>query len=382
MLKKIYNIIFIVAFLAVIATPLVLTDFSSGGISEDENRTLAAFPALTVEGKWNSSFTGEFETWFMDHLGLRQKLITTNATLQFRVFDRMLDKSNYHIGRNGDINYADGYMLLDYAHMNLRTEEEVAKIGQSYQTISDWFEERDIPFYYVQCYDKHSIYPEQFTDAVKQVGDVSKTDQVIQYLKAQTTVNTVSLKEPLLAAKEQYEVYSNWGDPTHWTPRGAFLGYQYIMEQINADREVPLRVLQEEDYEITTYNAGITLNQVVHEDDFIEAFAIRAPKAARVDKSVMGKWAEDERHSAWKNPEAGSDAKLLLMCDSYINSFIVADLAESFSEVWLVWGDYTGDLPELTEIYQPDVVIYECAERVDRSEGVCAFAEELRAEFP
>ena len=25
------------------------------------------------------------------------------------------------------------------------------------------------------------------------------------------------------------------------------------------------------------------------------------------------------------------------MCDSYINSFIVEDFAESFSEVWLVW---------------------------------------------
>lgn len=378
MLKKIYNIIFIAAFLAVLAVPLALTDFSSGGISEDENRTLAAFPSLTVEGKWNAAFTKEFETWFMDHLGLRQELITANAALQFRVFDRLLDQSDYHIGPHGDINYADVYMLEDYAHMNLRTEEEVAQIGQSYQTVSDWFEDRGIPFYYVQCYDKHSIYPEQFTDTVKQVGDISKTDQVIEYLQKQTTVNTISLKAPLLAAKESYEVYSNWGDPTHWTPRGAFIGYQYIMEHVNADREEPLRVLQEADYEIATYNAGITLNKVVHEDDFIESFTIRDPRAQKVDKSVMGKWAEDIRHSAWKNPEAGSDAKLLLMCDSYINSYIVADLAESFSEVWLVWGDHTGDLPELTEVYQPDVVIYECAERVDRSATICKFAQELR----
>lgn len=378
MFKKIYNLIFIVAFLAVLAVPLALTDFSSGGISEDENRTLSDFPALTVDGKWNSAFTQEFETWFMDHMGLRQKLITANATLQFRVFDRLLEKSNFHIGRNGDLNYADADMLQDYAHMNLRTEEEVAQIGQSYQAISDWFGAQGIPFYYVQCFDKHSIYPEQFTDKIKQVGDISKTDQVISYLQTQTTVNTISMKQLMLDAKEKYEVYSNWGDPTHWTERGAFLGYQYIMETLNADRDTPFPVLQESDYDITVYQGGVTLNQVIHEDDYLETFALRSPKATQADKSVMGKWAEDQRHSVWKNPDAGNDTKLLLMCDSYINSFIIEDLAESFSEVWLVWGDYTPELPEVAELFQPDLVIYECAERVDRSDEVCELGAALQ----
>ena len=67
MLKKIYNTIFIVLFLAVLALPLVLTRWESGGVSEDENRTLAKFPAVTVEGRFNEKFTAQFETWFMDH---------------------------------------------------------------------------------------------------------------------------------------------------------------------------------------------------------------------------------------------------------------------------------------------------------------------------
>lgn len=380
MVKKISNILFVIAFLAVLALPLVLTDFSSGGISENENRTLADFPAFTEEGKWNENFTGEFETWFMDHLGLRQELIRANATLQFRVFDRMLEKSNYHIGRDGDLNYADTDMLLDYAHANLRTPEAVAQIGQSFQTVSDWHTSQGIDFYYVQCYDKHSIYPEQFMDTVRQIGDISKTDQVITYLQEQTTVNTISLKEPLLEAKAEYEVYSNWGDPTHWSPRGAFVGYQYMMQQLNAGADTPYRVLQEEDYHIVVKNGGITLDDVVGQEDMLEYFSLREPQAERADKAVMGPWAKDERHSVWKNPQAGNDIKLLLMCDSYFNSFIITDIAQSFSEVWLVWGDYTMDLPELVEQYQPDIVIYECAERVDRSHLVSKLADQIASQ--
>ena len=378
MLKKIYNIIFVVAFLAVLAVPLLLTDFSDKGVSEDENRTLAAFPRVSVDGKWNDRFTAEFETWFMDHMGLRQDLIAANATLQFKGFNRMLETSSYLLGRNGDINYATEAMLKDYAHVNLRSEEQVARIGQSYQTINNWLEAQGIEFYYVQCFDKHSIYPEQFSDTVKQIGDVSKTDQVIGYLQENTTVNTVSMKVPMLEAKPQYEVYSNWGDPTHWTDRGAYMGYRYLLERMNANRETTFAILQEDAYNIEIKNGGITLNKVIHQDDMLEYFTVREPNAQKQeDKTVMGKWAEDRRHSRWENAAAGNGVKVLIMGDSYFNNHLVDDLAESFSELWMVWGEYTKELPEIVALYQPDIVIYECAERVDRSSAVCDLAESL-----
>ena len=378
MIKKWYHIVCIAVFLAVLLLPLAFTSWADGGVSQDENRVLAKFPSFTLEtGEFNEKFTTEFENWFMDHLGFRQELITANAKLQFRVFDRMLSKSDHLIGRNGDINYATDAMLKDYAHLNLRTEEEVAKIGDSYQTVSDWLAAKNIPFYYVQCFDKHSIYPEQFISGVKPIGDVSKTDQVIAYLENHTSVNTISMKPVMVEAKETYEVYSNWGDPTHWSPRGAVIGYRHIMQRLNEDLDVTFPVLQDSDYRIEIKNGGITLNQVIHQDDNFEHFTIKEPKAKKVDKTAMGQWSEDRRHSVWKNPEVDNGVKLLLMADSYINTFIVDDIAESVSEVWLVWGDYTKDLPKVVELYQPDVVIYECAERVDRSTAVCNLAKAL-----
>lgn len=374
-MKKAYNIIFVAIFLVILALPFALTDFRSGGVSEDENRTLVAFPPIIKNGKLNETFTADFETWYMDHMGLRQPMINLNARLQFFVFGRMLENSNYHIGPYGDINYATYEMIQDYAHVNLRSEEEVQKIGNSYQITAEWLEAQGIDFFYVQCYDKHSIYPEQFSDAVRQVGEISKTDQIIQYLETQTTVNVISLKKPLLDAKSQYEVYSNWGDPTHWSERGAYVGYRHIMEQVVADTGYSLPILQEEDYVITVEEGGITLNNVIHQDDMLEVFTLRDPKAQKTDKSVMGAWQEDHRHSVWKNPEAGNNLKLLLLCDSYLDSYIVDDLAESYAEVWVVWASYMVDIPELIEFYGPDVIILENAERVDRSQHMCDLAQ-------
>lgn len=377
MLKKIYNVLFVVVFMSIICMPLIKTDWTSGGISEDENRYLAEAPKFTIDGKYNEAFTLEVEDWFMDHMGGRKQLIDYNAKMQYEVFGKMLTNSEYYIGRNGDVNYASKEMILDYAHLNLRTDEEIAQIGDSYQVISDWLEERDIQFYYVQCWDKHSIYPEQFMSSVNQIGDISKTDQIVNYLRENTTVNELSLKEILIDNKPYYEVYSNWGDPTHWSERGAYIGYKYIMETINKNNDKKYMILQEEDYDISIEDKGITLNGFIHEEDMLEVFSIKEPKAKQVNNSVMGEFSEDTRHSVWKNSEVDNDTKLLLVCDSYTNGYIIEDFAESFSEVWLVWGGYIKDIDKLVEMYSPDIVIFECAERVDRSSVVVQTASEL-----
>ena len=374
MFKKINNIIFILLFLAVLVVPLLFTRWESGGVSQVENRNLAAFPALTKEGAFNLSFTQEFETWFMDHLGFRQMLIDSNKALMEQVFQRNLTTSDVKTGKTGDLIYAPDAVIKDFAHANLRTADQVAEIGNSYQAISDYLEGKGIPFYYVQCVDKHTIYPERFIPHVKQLGDTSKTDQVMHYLETQTTVKSIYLKTPLLAAKEAYPVFSHWGDSTHWSDRGAYIAYCHIMEQLNRDMDQPLKILTEADYEITFKTNYGTDGNTEQE----EQFTVKDPKATKSDKTIMGKWSEDDRHSRFVNPEAGNNKKLLLMGDSYINSFIIRDIAESFGEVWLVWGDYTADLSQIVDLYQPDLVIYECAERVDRSKAVCALADSLK----
>ena len=375
MLKKIYNICFIVMFMAIISIPLIKANWISGGVSEDENRYLAKAPKLTVDGKFNEKFTAEVESWFMDHMGYRNALISTNALMQYKIFNRMIESSDYHLGKNGDINYATDEMILDYAHLNLREDGEVERIGESYQVLSDWLLYNDIQFYYVQCWDKHSIYPEQFMASVNQIGNVSKTDQIISYLNDKTTVNVISFKEELIKKKKDYEVYSNWGDPSHWTPRGAVIGYRYMMDVINSQNENLFKVPQDVDYEINIVDQGITLNGVIHEEDMLEEFKLKEVNSKRVEVF------DDTRCGIWVNENANNDKTLLLMCDSYFGEYLISEFAESYSKVVLIWADYGEHLPYYVKTYNPDMVIFECAERVDRSHIIEIAANKVKGTY-
>lgn len=355
---------------------MIFANFSGGESSDVENRYLADLPDLVVDGKLNPQFSTDVESWLMDHMGFRTEMIKCNAKLQYGVF-RKFDTDDYYIGRNGDLNYATPDMILDYAHVNLRSPEEVKQIADSYQAISDYVTDQGSQFYYVQCYDKHSIYPEQFMDTINQMGTVSKTDQVVEYLQQNTSVNTISMKQPMLDAKEQYQTYSHWGDPTHWNERGAFIGYQVIMNELNAHNEDAFKVLQEQDFNIEWVDDARNYKYVKFTEDYQEDFTLANPTSEQLDASVLSEWSSDQRHFAWKNENVDNGKKLLLFCDSYIASFMPDYFAESFSEVLLIRADYMLDLPRILDEFKPDIVICECAERVDRSESVCQLAEEL-----
>lgn len=213
---------------------------------------------------------------------------------------------------------------------------------------------------------------------VNQVGDVSRTDQVINYLKENTNVYIISLKDILLESKSEYEVYSNWGDPSHWTDRGAFISCQYVMACINEDNGNIYPVLQEDAYDILVSNQAKTINGFITKEDMLETFTIKSPTATNGDVAIMQGYSDDVRHSVWTSNSVDNDTKVLIICDSYFNSYIVDDFAESFSEVWSVHTNYTTDLDILIELYEPDIIIMECAERVDRGEYVYQFAQKLQ----
>lgn len=377
MFSKSIKIIFIVLVMGMLSLPYIFATREEISVSEEENRILNQQPSFIVDGKLNVAFTYDYEDWFLDNLGFRSQLTNLYAKMQYYFFHNIFD-TDFYIGKDGDTIYATSEMITDYQHLNLRTEDKVDKIGESYQLVKDWLENKDIQFYYVQCYDKHSIYPERFMKDVNQNGNISKTDQIIQKLKKDTDVNVISLKDVLIDNRDKYDVFSHHGDPSHWSYRGAFLCYQQIMQEINVQNDNKFKVLQEEDYSINICDQGKYLKGNIHFEDYQEAFVLKEPTAQRIDPVILQQYGNDQRHSAWVNTEVENDTRVLIMGDSYINSYLLDSFAESFAETFLVWGDYTEEMADIIEICQPDIVIYECAERVDRSDKICILAEKLQ----
>ena len=75
------------------------------------------------------------------------------------------------------------------------------------QRLSTRLSEQGITFYYMQCYDKDSIYPEYYVEGVRQFGDLSRANQIVTGLKNNTDVNVIPTYEALLEHKDQEMLY-------------------------------------------------------------------------------------------------------------------------------------------------------------------------------
>ncbi|MDO4735204.1 MAG: hypothetical protein Q4A51_08075 [Lachnospiraceae bacterium] len=273
-------------------------------------------------------------------------------------------------------NYASFEYIQDYQHRNLYSEEYLNKAAESLQTLSDYAKEKGTQLYYYQCWDKPSIYPEYFPKTILQYGDKSKTDGIVQAFQEKTDVTVISPKEDLIKGKENYETYSVFGDPTHWTQRGAYLGYLKLMEEINRRNQNSFYVLKEDDYTITTTDQGMYLYGSIHKVDLLERFELKEPKVKLTqDRITVGK--EDSRTLFYTNDAADNDSRIVLIGDSYFYYYILDDIAESFHETIFLWGDHLEEYQEIIDGYAPDILIIENAEREDRSGSLIQTAEKL-----
>ena len=364
-------------FFLMIAVPLTATFFQHEEVAIEQNRPLAPmFRISDRPGHFNPSFNLEFEAWINDHIGFRKLFVNQNGKMRYYLFGRFPLDRPLILGPEGELNYASFESIQDYQHRNLYSEEYLDKAAESLQTLSDLAEEKGTQLYYYQCWDKHSIYPEYFPKTILQYGKKSKTDGIVQAFQEKTEVPVISPKEELVKGKERYETYSVFGDPTHWTQRGAYLGYLKLMEEINKHDQNSYYVLKEDDYTITTTDQGLYLYGSIHKEDLLERFELKDPKAKLTqDRITQGK--EDPRTLFYTNDAVNNDSRIVLIGDSYFYFFILDDIAESFHETVFIWGDHLEDYEEIINGYDPDILLIENAEREDRTESLIRTAEKL-----
>lgn len=163
------------------------------------------------------------------------------------------------------------------------------------------------------------------------------------------------------------------------TAGGAYIGYQMLMDAINSNHKDRYRVLQESDYQITVVDQGVTLFGGIHKEGMLENFQITDPKAQLTNEKLT-LYGEDQRHRFYTNEGVGNKTRLLVLGDSYFETFIMDDLAESFYVTIMIWGDYASELEQIVEEYQPDIIVMENAERCDRTDGFAMAMLEMREE--
>lgn len=381
MFKRNAKIWFSALFIAIIVLPLAFINLKPHQRSSAENRELTQKAVLyNDDGTLNENYFSDFESWFNDNIGFRSRMVVQNAKIQFYLFGQLSDNEDYYLGPNGALNYATNAIINDYQHFDLKTQDQLNQITDSFQYIKDYVEDQGIQFYYFQCWDKQSIYPEYFPAHVKQYGSESKTDQFLTAIKEKTDVDVVDPKPALIEGKSQYDTYSYWGDATHWSRRGAFIGYTELMNEIDRRNSGKYKILTEADYDLSLTDQGATIFGGIHKVDMLENFQLKDPKAYTTGEEPLytSRW-QDSSKAVYQNDTVDNDDTVLILGDSYFNSFIFDDLAESFHRTVLLWGDMSQYMMEMINYYQPSIVICENAERCDRTGGIIAAASRIRS---
>jgi alginate O-acetyltransferase complex protein AlgJ len=345
----------IALFIGVLWIPLagMLLDLDRDDPS-DENRTPAAWPAMALDWESLRALPDGLTRYFEDHFAFRQRLVRWQASARLRAFG-VSSSEAVITGRDGWLFYADDGALDDYAEALPFTDVELELWRRTLQDTSDWLRAQGIPYLFVISPDKHVVYPEFMPDTIRPAA-LSRIDQLVDHLRHHSTVRVLDLRPALLAAKARERIYHR--TDTHWNDRGAFVGYQQIVQALAPD--VPgLRPPAREAFEPRAVRsrgldlAGMLgLTRVLAEEDLL--LVPRRPAVARIVEPRSPNRRLMHARVVTEAPTQGPRAVVFM--DSF-GAGLIPFLSEDFSRVVYLWQ--TNMDPGVVRDERADVVIQE-----------------------
>jgi len=351
--------IIVVIFLAVLSLPLmgmVLNldrDAPSG-----ENRTLAAWPQLRWDAASLRALPEQLTRYFEDHFAFRARLVRWQAIVRLDVLG-VSPSASVIKGRDGWLFYADDGAMQDYAEAPPFTVVELEVWRHTLQDISDWLRGQGIAYLFVIAPDKHVIYPEYMPHTIRRAA-VSRIDQLVSDLRQHSTVRVLDLRPSLLATKSRERLYHR--TDTHWNDRGAFVGYQSIVDALS--EEIPtLQSASHSAFEPRVVRSSgldlagmLGLTEVLSEDDLV--LVPKRPAAARILEPQYPNRRLTHARIVTEAPNRGPRAVVFM--DSF-GPGLVPFLSEDFSRVVYLWQDNMD--PQVVQQERPQVVIQELVGR-------------------
>ena len=205
----------------------------------NENRVLAEMPEfhlLTI-----NKFPLEFENYYNDNFPFRSKLITANSRIAYQIFGEGVGSTI--VGKEGWLFYnsessLDGSNISQYKGMETFTDEDLAAAAASLEATKNWCEEHGIEFVLMICPNKERVYSEYMPDQYVQgiAGDYCNTDQLIDYLRANTDIRVVWAYEDMMDYKNTHpDIPLYYHLDTHWNYMGGYIGARALLRELGIE---------------------------------------------------------------------------------------------------------------------------------------------------
>lgn len=371
MKHKVRFVLFLLLLVAPSVTFLFVRDLIDS--KNHENRKFAERPTLSLANL--PSFPQQFDDWFNDYLPYKNQLVMTN-TIKNDILGAGTTAMEYMTG-SMVIKGKDNWLFYnaekqqsfnDYMCNNLYEEAELARIADGYVKLQEKLGELGIELVVLYATNKEQVYPEYMPSSIVPVGSYSRTDQLVDYMRAHTSVPLLYTKEALREEKEGRQLFYKYD--THWNSLGGFVGGQLLNEHFHGERVFLKDVSCEP---VKTDVSGdlarmLSMGNVYNDDT---EWQVRGYKEeVTVEESRDG---EDFIFTS----NAKDPRSLLVYMDSF--GYALMGISKDYASVR--FSRNTEDFASYCRTKRPDAVVIEMVERwKDGQEGWCRGLYDLLAE--
>ncbi|HZS36691.1 MAG TPA: hypothetical protein VFF06_07695, partial [Polyangia bacterium] len=313
-----------------------------------------------------TALPAKFAAHYSDQFGLRDTLLHWHALIKLRLFGVSPVPGNVVVGRDGWL-YFGGCEPDEFRRLAPLTGAELDAWTRSLEERRDWLAAHGSRFLFVVAPNKSTIYPEHYPAALAPASAASRLDQLLEHLRAHSTVEVLDLRPALLARKQEERVYDV--TDSHWNQRGAEAACEAIAAALHrwfpSVNPIPRSAY---DAAVEHWPVGGDLSRMIAlPDEFTEEALLlrpRTPPRAHDAGSAAIPWRRDADPD-WKWPLAfetntPSLPRAVILRDSFA-ARLHPFLSEHFQRSVYLFTDNFDT--RLLESEKPDVVIEEMVER-------------------
>ena len=200
--------IMIAVFFACILSPNLLFPILKTTADEGtgENRSLAAFPTLSLETI--DTFPSGVEDWINDHAAFRNRFLSLNARLNLSLF-QFGDSQDVITGKDGWYFYTLGSSVEDFLGTNRFSAGELRMLAEKLQTVHDAWEKQGTEFIFLCAPNKEGVYSEFLPDGFTAPDGPTRRSELLDYLEIHTNVPVVN-PYPELKNRREWMPSSAW----------------------------------------------------------------------------------------------------------------------------------------------------------------------------
>lgn len=327
-----------------------------------EKRTFAAFPPFSFDLEEIKEFPSNFENWFNDHLPYKNQLVAMDnqrkhflregtTAIEYKGSTCALEGKHHWLFYNAQNENESSFD--DYLCNNLYSEDQLKSIADRYVAFDHFMKEQGADFVLMYAANKEQVYPEYMPSTIIRTKNYSRTDQLVDYLRANTGVPVLYTKNALIEEKENgYQVFAKYD--THWNNLGGFVGGQLLNEYYHGGRT---KLADVRIKEVSNKKSGdladlLAMGNVYNDD---KEWVVEGYK-----ENVHVQTVEESNAYYEFSSDAEDKRRVLLLTDSF-GYALMAEIPKDFSEVTFLQD--TNQFRSYIETRHPDIVVVEIVER-------------------